>query len=275
MYLAAPDLGCGTQELRPSSPLAESFSHSMWTFRCSMWDLVPWPWIELRSPSLGVRNLSHWTTRELMSTFLAGSLEAQLSRLTLHRVDLCFGPQPRPAVSLHPLTLVPPGPLSLLPACGGDAEADSAYPAKSLALEWSLGTIGVDHMCVCVPTFGRTECEKGTFVCSPRCLHQDLRDWVGLESNAGRRDVVAGENPWVRCGAEVHLWRGVMKKYIYLFGCPGLGPSSKQNGKKINNEGFVRENELVSHQNLSKEGLDSVPHGKRQCFCLWKWGCFE
>lgn len=40
--------------------------------------------------------------------------------------------------------------------------------------------------------------------------------------------------------------------------------------KKINNEGFVRENEPVSHQNLSKEGLDSVPHGKRQCFCLWK-----
>lgn len=61
-----------------------------------------------------------------------------------------------------------------------------------------------------------------------------------------------------------------MKKYIYLFGCPGLGPSSKQSGKKINSEGFVRENELVSHQNLSKEGLDSVPHGKRQGFCLWK-----
>ena len=30
-----------------------------------MWDLVPWPGIELRPPALGVHSLSHWTTREV------------------------------------------------------------------------------------------------------------------------------------------------------------------------------------------------------------------
>ena len=32
-------------------------------FSCGMWDLVPWPGIELRSPALGTQSLSHWTTR--------------------------------------------------------------------------------------------------------------------------------------------------------------------------------------------------------------------
>ena len=31
-------------------------------FSCSMWDLVPWPGIEPRSPMLGAWSLSHWTT---------------------------------------------------------------------------------------------------------------------------------------------------------------------------------------------------------------------
>ena len=31
---------------------------------CSMWDPVPWSGIELRSPTMGVPGLSHWTTRE-------------------------------------------------------------------------------------------------------------------------------------------------------------------------------------------------------------------
>ena len=34
-------------------------------FSCSMWDLVPWPGIESRSPVLGAQRLSHWTTREV------------------------------------------------------------------------------------------------------------------------------------------------------------------------------------------------------------------
>ena len=32
---------------------------------CGMWDLVSWPRIEPRSPELGTRSLSHWTTREM------------------------------------------------------------------------------------------------------------------------------------------------------------------------------------------------------------------
>ena len=37
----------------------------MWTLSCSMWDLVPWPGIEPRLPTLRVQSLSHWTTREV------------------------------------------------------------------------------------------------------------------------------------------------------------------------------------------------------------------
>ena len=33
---------------------------------CSMWDLVPSPGIEPRSPTWGARSLSHWTTREVL-----------------------------------------------------------------------------------------------------------------------------------------------------------------------------------------------------------------
>ena len=31
----------------------------------NMWDLVPWPGIELRSPALGAQSLSHWASREV------------------------------------------------------------------------------------------------------------------------------------------------------------------------------------------------------------------
>ena len=34
-------------------------------FSCCMWDLIPWPGIEPRPPTLGARSLSHWTTREV------------------------------------------------------------------------------------------------------------------------------------------------------------------------------------------------------------------
>ena len=34
---------------------------------CSMWDLVPLPGIELRPPALGVCNLKHWTTSEVLN----------------------------------------------------------------------------------------------------------------------------------------------------------------------------------------------------------------
>ena len=35
-----------------------------------MWDLVPWPGIEPGPPALGVRSLSHWTTREFPLLFI-------------------------------------------------------------------------------------------------------------------------------------------------------------------------------------------------------------
>ena len=37
----------------------------MQTLSSNMWDLVPWPWINPRSPALGTRSLSHGTTREV------------------------------------------------------------------------------------------------------------------------------------------------------------------------------------------------------------------
>ena len=37
-----------------------------WDLSCSMWDLVSWPGIESRPPVLGVWNLSHWSTREVL-----------------------------------------------------------------------------------------------------------------------------------------------------------------------------------------------------------------
>ena len=36
-------------------------------FSCSIWDLVPWPWIKPGSPGLRALSLSHWTTREVLS----------------------------------------------------------------------------------------------------------------------------------------------------------------------------------------------------------------
>lgn len=34
-------------------------------FSCYMWDPVPWPAIEPGPPTLGVQNVTHWTTREV------------------------------------------------------------------------------------------------------------------------------------------------------------------------------------------------------------------
>ena len=33
---------------------------------CGMWDLIPCPKIEPRSPALGARSLTHWATREVL-----------------------------------------------------------------------------------------------------------------------------------------------------------------------------------------------------------------
>ena len=44
---------------------ASGLSCGMHTLSCGMQNLFPWPGIKPRFPALGVRNLSHWTTREL------------------------------------------------------------------------------------------------------------------------------------------------------------------------------------------------------------------
>ena len=41
------------------------FSCSMWTLSWSIWDLVPWPGIEIGPPTLGAWSLSYWITREV------------------------------------------------------------------------------------------------------------------------------------------------------------------------------------------------------------------
>ena len=42
------------------------FPFGMWTLSCSMWDLVPWPGIEPRPPTLETWSLSHWTHKEVL-----------------------------------------------------------------------------------------------------------------------------------------------------------------------------------------------------------------
>ena len=42
----------------------KSFSYSLQTLSCGMWDLVPHPGIKPRPPALGVWSFTHWTTRE-------------------------------------------------------------------------------------------------------------------------------------------------------------------------------------------------------------------
>ena len=39
-------------------------------FSCSMWDLVSWPGIDTKPPSLGVGSFCHWTTRKSLISFL-------------------------------------------------------------------------------------------------------------------------------------------------------------------------------------------------------------
>ena len=42
---------------------------------CGMWDLVPWPGIDLASPALQMQSLSHWTIREVPKDMLSTRLE--------------------------------------------------------------------------------------------------------------------------------------------------------------------------------------------------------
>ena len=67
IHLAGLGLSCGTRSLIFTVAVAACgiFSCSMQTLSCSKWDLVPWPGIEHRPPTLEAWSLSHWTTREV------------------------------------------------------------------------------------------------------------------------------------------------------------------------------------------------------------------
>ena len=72
IYLAAPGLSCGMQDL----------CYGMWDLffffsscgvrilSCGMWDLVPQPGIKPGPPALGARRLSHWSTWEVLGQFI-------------------------------------------------------------------------------------------------------------------------------------------------------------------------------------------------------------
>ena len=56
---------CGIRDLWSLLWHEGPLSRGMQSLSCGMWDLVSWPGIETGSPALGVRSLSHWTTREV------------------------------------------------------------------------------------------------------------------------------------------------------------------------------------------------------------------
>jgi len=61
-----------------------------WVFRCSIWDLAPWPVIEPRPPVLGVQSLSHWVTRVVPHVALFFQIYLFMAALGLHCCTLAF-----------------------------------------------------------------------------------------------------------------------------------------------------------------------------------------
>ena len=64
--LFALGLSCGMWDFQSSLQHVGFF---FFFFSCSMWDLVPRPGIEPRSPALGIWSFSHWTTIWRWATF--------------------------------------------------------------------------------------------------------------------------------------------------------------------------------------------------------------
>lgn len=62
-YLAALGLSCSARIF--------CLCCGMQVFSCSMRELVPWPGIETRPPTLGAQGCSHWTTREVPLTIFS------------------------------------------------------------------------------------------------------------------------------------------------------------------------------------------------------------
>ena len=57
-------LSCSRWDLQPLLWQAASLVMAC-ELRCGMWDLFPWPGIELEPPALGAWRLSDWTSREV------------------------------------------------------------------------------------------------------------------------------------------------------------------------------------------------------------------
>ena len=204
------------------------------------------------------------------TSFLAGSLEAQLSWLALPTVDLCFGAQPCPDVSPHPLTVVPLGVLCLIPACCGDAEADCISRQVP-----GPGVITRDcgcqsRGCMCLP-LGEQSVGREP-LCAPHtiCIRTSGTGW-GWKTTPGEETLSLDKTlSWVRgrfssmegCDEEI--------ENIFPFGVSWAVPSSKQGEKKSVMRDLMHWDDLVSPQHLSKEALDSVPLGKGQNFYLWE-----
>ena len=64
IYLVTLGLRCDTRHL-----FYLWHTGSTQTLRWSMWDLVPWPRIELRRSALGLWSFSHWTTGEVLTNW--------------------------------------------------------------------------------------------------------------------------------------------------------------------------------------------------------------
>ena len=73
---------CARSHLQHSG--SSIFTGACGIFSWGMWDLVPWPRIELGTPWLGVQSLSLWTTREVPSFifFTEGNLGVVFSSVS-------------------------------------------------------------------------------------------------------------------------------------------------------------------------------------------------
>ena len=69
-------------------------SFDMQTLSCSMWDIVPWTWIEPRLPALGAVEFSYWTIREVPHKYLNTSMWQKLlgASATSMKITGAFAP---------------------------------------------------------------------------------------------------------------------------------------------------------------------------------------
>ena len=109
---------------------------------CGMWDLVPWPGIELAPLALEVQSLSHWSIREVPKDMLSTRLE--LKRI-LPFADCIF--LPCEASQLHQYA----GEMNQEETIGPRAIVSDTYPCSAW-MQYSSRTVTPLHECRSVPT---------------------------------------------------------------------------------------------------------------------------